>query len=339
MAAQRTSTSPTSITIGTFDGVHAGHGALVRACREHAGTNGRVVVLAFDPHPLTRIRPEAAPTRLTTFDRKRELLIAAGADEVVQLRPDDALLSETPEEFLKWLVATHAPTLLVEGSDFRFGHDRAGDIGTLRRLGPALGFGVTVVDQVDVVLGDHTIAKASSSLVRWLLGHGRAGDASRVLGRPHQIAGTVVQGDQLGRTIGFPTANIHQNDDVLLPCNGVYACRATLPDGSTHPSALNIGVRPTVGGLTRRVEAHLLGGTGDEGPCRGLPEYGWELRLETLAWVREELRFASVDVLRGQIARDVARVRAIVDGRMDGCLATPPAVGGVRQGKEAACKE
>ena len=170
----------TSLTIGTFDGVHAGHRALVRACRSHVGPGGRVVVLAFDPHPLTRIRPEAAPGRLTTFERKRELLIAAGATEVVQLRPEDALLGEAPCEFLAWLARTFSPSLVVEGSDFRFGKDRAGDITTLRTSGPLLGFQTHVVPEVDVVLGDNTLAPARSSLVRWLLSHARVFEAAAV---------------------------------------------------------------------------------------------------------------------------------------------------------------
>lgn len=313
--------SHTALTIGTFDGVHAGHRALIHACREHAGPGGRVITLAFDPHPLTHIRPEAAPPRLTTFDAKRSLLLAAGATEVVQLRPQDTLLSETPEEFLRWLAATHAPTLVVEGQDFRFGKARAGDITTLQSLGPSLGFQTQVITEVDVTLGDHTLAPARSSLVRWLLTNGRVDDASRVLGRPHELTGVVTLGDRLGRTIGVPTANL-SGIECMLPMNAVYACLARTPDGREFPTALNIGTRPTVNGATRRVEAHII----EDAPgtaTAGLPEYGWPLTLQLAAFVRDELRFPSLDALKGQIARDIARVRQLVQ-RKESAWTHPP---------------
>ncbi|MFO0833280.1 MAG: riboflavin biosynthesis protein RibF [Phycisphaerales bacterium] len=300
----------TSLTIGTFDGVHAGHRALLHACRLHAGENGRVIALAFDPHPLTRLRPEAAPGRLTTFDRKRELLTQAGADEVVQLRPEDALLGESPTEFLRWLARTYAPSLVVEGDDFRFGKDRAGDIATIASLGPALGLHPQVVPEVDVTLSDHTVAPARSSLVRWLLTHSRVDDAARVLGRPYELSGVVARGDQLGRTIGVPTANLTEVT-TMLPANGVYAAEASLPGGACWPAALNIGTRPTVAGSVRRVEAHLI----EPAPgtaTAGLPDYGWAITLKLHAFIRDELRFASLDALKGQVARDTSRVRSVV---------------------------
>lgn len=316
------SPAPTALTIGTFDGVHAGHRALLHACRQHAGPGGRVIALAFDPHPLTHIRPEAAPPRLTTFDSKRCLLLAAGATEVIQLRPQDALLSESPDQFLRWLAATYAPTLVVEGADFRFGKARAGDISTLQSLGPALGFQTRVIPEVDVTLGDHTLAPARSSLVRWLLTHGRVDDAARVLGRPHELSGTVTQGDRLGRTIGLPTANLSAIES-MLPMNAVYGCVARMPDGRQFPAALNIGTRPTVNGSVRRVEAHIIEDTPGAATA-GLPEYGWPLTLELGAFVRDELRFPSLDALKGQIARDIARVRQLVQRKESAWTHPPP---------------
>ncbi len=313
--------APTALTIGTFDGVHAGHRALIHACCAHAGSSGRVIALAFDPHPLTHIRPEAAPPRLTTFDAKRALLLSAGATDVFQLRPQDTLLSESPEEFLRWLAATYSPTLVVEGPDFRFGKARAGDITTLQTLGPSLGFQTQVITEVDVTLGDHTLAPARSSLVRWLLTHGRVDDAARVLGRPHELSGTVTQGDRLGRTIGVPTANLAAIES-MLPINAVYACLARMPDGRQFPAALNIGTRPTVNGSTRRVEAHII----EDAPgtaTTGLPEYGWPLTLDLVAFVRDELRFPSLDALKGQISRDIARVRQLVQ-RKESVWTHPP---------------
>lgn len=300
-----------ALTIGTFDGVHAGHRALVRACADHTGLGGRVVVLAFDPHPLTKIRPDAAPGRLSTFAQKRSLLLAAGATDIVQLHPDDALLNASPEEFLRQIAREHAPTVIIEGPDFRFGKGRAGDIHTLQTLGNTLGFTAHTVPEIDVALGDNTLAPARSSLVRWLLSHARVDDAARVLGRPYEVSGVVTKGDQLGRTIGVPTANL-SGIEVLLPMNAVYAARATLPDGSAWPCALNIGTRPTVNGVARRVEAHIIGDEASRA-VRLLPEYGWNLMLRMHSFLRDELRFASLGALKEQVARDVSRAMGILE--------------------------
>jgi len=302
------STSPTAITIGNFDGVHRGHAALVERCRSRAaviGPNVRALALCFDPHPATVLAPGAAPARLTTFEERVRLLLAAGADDVVRLVPSRELLGMSPEEFAGWLVKTHAPAVVVEGEDFHFGKGRAGKIETLRELGRTHAFEVDVVGPVEVVLGDHLVARASSSLARWMVSHGRVRDAAIILGRPYSLDGVVTKGDQRGRTIGFPTANLAT--ECLLPANGVYGCRATLPDQTTCGAAVNIGERPTFSGTERRVEAHLL----TELPP-AIDSYGWPLRIEFIGRLRDQVRFASVDDLRNQLARDTARAKAIL---------------------------
>jgi len=178
---------------------------------------------------------------------------------------------------------------------------------------------VEVVRPVEVVLEDLTVARASSSLVRWLVRHGRARDAAAVLGRPHELRGVVVPGDRRGRTIGFPTANLRTDD--LRPADGVYAAMARLEDGREFAAAVNVGSRPTFAGVEHRVEAHLLmeedGGwaPGSDGrswrPVPGLPEYGWGLTLALVGWIRDQVRFDSPERLVEQIGRDLARMARI----------------------------
>lgn len=313
------------LSIGTFDGVHLGHQALVQhaaaiAARSGAasGTRPRVVVLAFDPNPLEVLAPGQAPARLTTWAQRERHLLAAGADEVVKLEPTRELLAMPAAAFVEHLVRDYHPTAIVEGADFRFGAKRAGDINTLRELGKAHGFTVDVVDQVEVPLTDHTIAPARSTMLRWLIEHGRVGDAACLLGRPYAMAGTVVSGDRRGRTIGFPTANL--DSPCLAPADGVYAGRAKLPDGRTLAAAISVGTKPTFGTHARAVEAYLMddsagaiasGRTGEWAKIEGLPEYAWELELEFLAFVRDQAKFESLDALLAQMSRDCTRCREI----------------------------
>ncbi len=298
----------TAVSIGNFDGVHLGHAALIQRCRELVGPGGRVHVLAFDPHPMTRLKPEAAPARLSTFERRAALLRGLGADEVVKLVPDETLLSKPPREFVGWLVERHGPAWVVEGDDFHFGKGRAGNNRVLRELGSEFGFGVDVVPPVEVALGDDLVVRASSSIVRWLVAHGRVSDAARVLGRPYEVEGVVVRGDQRGRTIGFPTANLRTEQ--LLPEDGVYAGTATLPDGSVVAAAVNVGHRPTFRGTERRLESHFL----DVAPA-GIAGYDWPVRIALHAWLRDDLRYDGVPALVEQIRRDCARTRRVLSIR------------------------
>jgi riboflavin kinase/FMN adenylyltransferase len=310
------------LTIGSFDGVHLGHRALLGAARELAAAHSaKVVALAFDPHPLTTISPDSAPFRLTTWLTRRNLLLQAGADVVIRLQPCRDVLDLAPEAFVQRMVQDHAPRAFVEGPDFHFGCRRAGDIALLARLGDAMDFDAHIIQPVTTVLDDHSIVQVSSTLTRWLLRHGRVGDAARLLGRPYRLEGEVVPGDRRGRLIGFPTANLLT--DLMLPADGVYAARAILPDGRILPAALNVGERPTFGGATRTVEAHILSAPPNSpgsvppesswAPLAGLPEYHWPLELELVAWLRDQVRFAGVEGLRDQLHRDCDRVREVLD--------------------------
>jgi riboflavin kinase/FMN adenylyltransferase len=298
------------VTIGNFDGVHVGHAALVERARELAG-DGRVTAMAFDPHPASVLRPGTAPDRLTTFERRSALLREAGADEVVRLEPTTELLGMSARAFVESVVRERAPTGFVEGDDFRFGRGREGTIETLRDLGDALGFAVDVIAPLEVVLEDQTVARASSTTVRWLLEHGRVGDTTRMLGRSHEIEGVVVEGDRRGRRIGYPTANVEST--CMAPGDGVYAGVAHLPDGRVRGAAVSVGSKPTFDGAGYAVEAYLLDVEREGDRIAGLSEYGWSVRLELLGWVRDQVRFGSAESLVEQIDRDCARVREIVD--------------------------
>lgn len=314
------SPAPSILTIGNFDGVHLGHAALVRRARALADgdpSSPRVVALAFDPTPLSVLAPQKAPPVVSTFDQRRELLLAHGADEVVRLEPTPELLGATPEQFVDQLVERFAPVAIVEGPDFAFGRGRAGDVSTLAELGSLRGFTVDVVPPVTVALDDQTVVVASSTVVRWLIEHGRSRDAARVLGRPYTLTGTVARGDQRGRTLGFPTANL--DTPLLLPADGVYAGLAALPDGRHFPAAVHVGPRDTFGLPARTLEPHLIGWDGPV--AEGTDEYGWTLRVALLDWLRGQVRFSSADELVDQMTRDCARaeetVRRAVDDAAD----------------------
>lgn len=298
----------TAITIGNFDGVHAGHRALLDRARAHAGPDGRVIALAFEPHALTVIRPSAAPASIESWSVREARLLVAGADRVERLAPTPELLGMNPEGFIDWLIERHRPTHIVEGSDFRFGSKRAGDAELLTTLGKARGIEVEIVPPVVVALTDQSEVVASSSLVRWLLGHGRVRDVAYVLGRPHELTGTVVAGDRIGRTIGFPTANIET--DALRPGDGVYAGLAGLPDGSEAIAAIHIGGRPAINDDRPRLEAHLLDPEGGPwNPPESMPETGWACTLRLVGRVRDVIKLDGLDALKAQIARDCARAR------------------------------
>ncbi len=292
----------TAVTIGNFDGVHRGHSALIAEARARVGGAGRVVAMAFDPHPLTVLRPAWAPTRLSTFAQRERWLRELGADEVTRLKPEPALLGLSPEEFLRRMCDQNHPSFIVEGADFNFGRGRAGSIETLRDLGPRFGFEPVIVPAVEVEVTDHSLVRVSSSLIRWLLERGRVVDAARLLGRAYEMIGTVERGQQRGRTIGFPTMNLDVSDR-QVPADGVYAGRAVLPTGAAHLAAISVGTNPTFAGTQRTCEAFLLDYDGS------LDEYGWTLRLSFGAWLRDQMQYPGIEPLVQQLHRDIDRVR------------------------------
>jgi len=261
------------------------------------------------------LNPEQAPGAIEPIEIRIDRLKAAGADEVVVLEPTPELLSMSAQGFVDHVIDTYHPTVMVEGTDFRFGKRRAGTPTVLKELASVRGVEVQIVPAVEVALTDQSIVKASSTMARWLIAHGRVRDAGFVLGRPHELIGTVVQGDQLGRQIGFRTANL--KTDSMLPCDGVYGVVVVLPDGTEYGGAMNIGVRPTVDGTERRAEVHVFDADGSPWmPGDGFPEYGWDITVKMIGWVRDQIKFASVDVLSEQLGRDVVRAKSMVQAMM-----------------------
>lgn len=303
--APQRSSGPCVLVIGNFDGVHLGHQAVLReavADGERLGLPARV--LTFEPHPAA-IVGSGAPPLLTTLERRVELMERLGVDRVY-VRPFDAAFSSwSPERFARELVAaTLGARLVVVGQNFRFGARRAGDLALLRQLGGELGFEARVHAIAADVHGPF-----SSTRVREAIATSDLDEVFRVLGRPHALSGSVVHGDELGRTLGFPTANLEPVAE-MLPRDGIYAVRVEVrkPGEAGFErlggGAMSIGVRPTVGGTRRTVETYILGFQGDL--------YGAELRVELVAHLREERRFDSLAELRLQIGRDVDEAKAIL---------------------------
>jgi len=302
----------TAVTIGNFDGVHRGHRALIERCRSVVGADGRVVVLAFHPHPMSELNPEQAPTPIEPYRIRVARLQSMGADSVVELNPTPELLGMSAQAFLDEVIDHYRPSVIVEGHDFRFGKRRAGTPTVLKELASLRGVRVEIVPAVEIALTDQSIVAASSTMTRWLIAHGRVRDAGFMLARPHELIGTVVRGDQLGRQIGFRTANL--STESMLPCDAVYSATVVLPDGNELGGAVNVGTRPTVDGTDRRAEVHIFKSEGQAWtPEEGLGEYGWPITVRLIGWVRDQMKFASVEGLIGQIGRDVRKATRMVE--------------------------
>jgi riboflavin kinase/FMN adenylyltransferase len=281
-------TRPRRVAIGTFDGVHLGHREVIR----EADT-----VLTFEPHPATIVAPAHAPRLLTTLERKAELVADMGAEELVVIHFDAAFARRSAEAFVDdVLVGALGATHVSVGENFRFGHKAGGDAALLaadRR------FETRVVPLLEV---DGEVV--SSSHIRGLVLGGAVEYADRLLGAPFTVIGDVAHGDERGRTLGYPTANLVPQDGLVVPGHGVYACRARTPEGVVHVAATNVGVRPMfVTGRGELIEAYLVGFEGDL--------YDRRLAVEFLKRLRGEKRFDSVDALVEQMARDVQDARAI----------------------------
>jgi riboflavin kinase/FMN adenylyltransferase len=286
------------VTIGNFDGVHLGHRALLAAARQLAG-GGRVCAFTFNPSPRDVLAPpDKRQPLLQPIDERVDALLRCGADQVIVEPFDRAMAALEAADFcIEILDRRLGAAGVVVGWDFRFGHGRAGDAGVIERV---LGLPVVQVGGVEV-----DGAVVSSSRVRRCLADGDVALAARLLGRPHDVAGVVEHGDQRGRTIGFPTANVGVTGG-LVPANGVYAVRA-LVGGVVRPGVANVGTRPTFQGTGVRVEVHLFGFAGDL--------YGAPIRVDFIERVREERPFPGLDALVAQIRADADVARAVLAER------------------------
>lgn len=287
-----------TVTVGSFDGVHLGHQSVLREIDRRARAAGRSSVLVtFDPHPLEVVNPEAAPSLLTTGPERLEILALSPLDYVLLMRFDRHLASLTPEEFVRQVLLERcAVRELVIGHDHGFGRGRSGDVETLRRLGESYGFEVDVVPPVDFG-GQHV----SSSRIRRAVAGGGLSPAAAMLGRPYGVVGRVGQGEQRGRLLGVPTINLSElSPRKLLPPDGVYAVRVEWRDGSAG-GMMNQGPRPTFQDGRRVLEAHIFDFDGNL--------YGEWVRIEWVERLRDIERFGSVDQLQQQLERD--RTRAV----------------------------
>ena len=285
-----------ALSVGNFDGLHRGHREILRTLKSLGGS---VAVVTFEPHPLTVLRPDLAPPRLTPPGLKHALLAEAGVDELVILPPTPEVLGLSAEAFWEVLRDGAKPRHLVEGETFTFGSGRGGTVERLREWSAGTGIALHVAAAVEVTLPNLHVVKVSSSLVRWLVARGRLRDAAVCLGRPYALEGRVVEGFQRGRTIGMPTANLDCGGQ-LIPADGVYAGRCAV-DGTPYPVAMSIGTNPTFGDPSRQVEAHLIDYSGDL--------YGRTVRVDLADWLREMVKFDGVEALQAQMARDVGRAK------------------------------
>jgi riboflavin kinase / FMN adenylyltransferase len=292
---------PSVVTIGNFDGVHRGHRVLLRRAVDAAQeANVRSVAITFDPHPAAVLRPGSEPLAMQSLDERIEELLAAGVDLVLVLPFTRELSALDPEAFITTvLVDRLQATKVIVGTNFRFGHKAAGDVVTLSESGERHGFAIEAVTLLEL-----DGAPISSTELRRRLGEdGDLAWANQALGRPFALAGEVVRGDQRGRTIGFPTANVEVPGSRLLPANGVYAGIATVGD-ARYAAVTNIGTRPTFDGEGVTVEVHLLD--------VDLDLYGEHLSVSFLHRLRGERRFDGLDALREQIALDASTARDLV---------------------------
>lgn len=286
------------LALGVFDGVHIGHQAVIARAVEAAERDGGLGgVLTFDPHPIRVIAPAKAPASLlATLHHKEKIVRDLGADVFIALNFDQTLALMEPGEFLDQLFRLPVKTIAV-GEDWRFGKGRHGDVEFLQSQAALRGFTLEAVPPV-MIEGE----RVSSTRIRQAIRDGNFAAAARLLGRPYSVCGPVIHGKQLGRTIGFPTANIETGDSQLPP-DGVWAVNATFTDGRIISGVANLGTRPTVGGDSRSLEAHLFDFSEDI--------YGQELEIGFLAFIRSEKKFNGLDELKNQIARDAESARAI----------------------------
>jgi riboflavin kinase / FMN adenylyltransferase len=293
-----------AVALGTFDGVHMGHRALIAEVVERARELGvRASVATFDPMPLQVLRPGDAPPRLSTLDQRAALIAEQEPDELLIVRFDARLAALEPERFVEQtLVDAMGAVWVVIGENFHFGRGAVGDAALLRELGERHGFGVSEVP-LQRIDGE----RVSSSWIRELVSKGEVDHAARLLGRDPWLEGVVERGDARGRELGVPTANLAIEKTSVRPARGVYAGIAVLEDGRRIPSAISVGWNPTFGeGRPITVEAHLLEFSGDL--------YDQRLRLEFRKFLRHELRFEDIGELVAQMKLDIEQTRELTRG-------------------------
>ena len=285
------------VALGNFDGFHLGHQAVVGQAVARARAEGRPALVAtFDPHPVRHFRPDTPPFRLTTLDQRERLFAAAGVDAMVVFAFDAALAALSAEAFAERLAARLQVAGVVTGEEFAFGQGKRGDVAMLAALGTAHGFTAETVGAV--TLDGETV---SSSRIRELLRAGDPRGAARLLTRPFAIQGTVQHGDKLGRTIGYPTANLDMGK-YLRPAYGIYAVTARLPDGRQVQGAANLGIRPTFDPPKELLEPYFFDFSGDL--------YGQTIEVALIDYIRPEAKFDSLDALTAQMEADCAEARA-----------------------------
>lgn len=293
------------VTIGAYDGVHRGHQAVIEQVRQQAKIlKARSVVVTFDRHPASIVRPESAPLLLTDLDQKLELLAATGLDATCIVKFDEAASRETPGDFVKRvLVDGLSAQRVIIGEDFHFGHKRGGNVALLRELGPQFDFEVSPIELIS--RGDGVDEPVSSTAIRRALAGGQVELATQLLGHHFEMRGKVVQGDQRGRTIGFPTANIEVPKVICIPADGVYAGVLTRSSGLKHVCAINLGRRPTFYEHADHslLEAHLLDFDGDL--------YGESVRVSFSHFLRGERKFENIDALKMQLKQDIEQTRLV----------------------------
>jgi riboflavin kinase/FMN adenylyltransferase len=291
-------------TIGVFDGVHRGHQQIIGHAVKRAGELGvQSVVVTFDPHPSEVVRPGSHPAVLTEPARKAELIEALGVDVLCVIPFTVEFSRLSPEEFVHDALVEHLHTaLIVVGENFRFGHKQAGDVELLRRLGRTFGF---AVEGATLVADEGTVF--SSTYIRSCVDAGDVAAAARALGRAHRLEGVVVRGDQRGRELGFPTANLLVAANAAVPADGIYAAWLNRErDGARYQAAVSVGTNPTFSGKERRVEAFILDFEGNL--------YGERVTLDFAARLREQRTYQGIEPLIVQIAEDVEQTREALRG-------------------------
>jgi len=298
-----------AVTIGAYDGVHLGHQAVIAQVRERAAAEGlRSAVVTFDRHPAMVVRPESAPLLLTDLEQKLALLSATGVDHAYVVHFDEGRAHESAEDFVtEVLVGCLSARAVVVGEDFHFGHQRKGNVALLTELGEEHGF---TVAGIDLVGSDGrpagAAAQVSSTAIRVALREGDLARANAMLGRPHEVRGLVTHGDERGRELGFPTANVAVPGEILLPADGIYAGWFERADGTVLPAAVSLGRRPTFYEQAHAslLECHVLDFSGDL--------YDEHVRVRFVERLRGEVKFDSIEALVEQMHRDCDEARRIL---------------------------